>query len=205
MKWLALAWMAVAVALPACGGDSAAKDVASGDTGNVEDVTNSPDVGDDVTSGTLVFEPGPTDGEAVALTLVSLDETSLVIDVVTRGLHDDDQLFALGFRLTYDPAVLRLAEATPGEPWTSRTAMAKEGRPGIVVAGVAHPHAFFEEPGPPLGNVTLYRLRFDVLAVRATPLELVAKRSGVMIWPGESSPPERVPAPAWVGASLAVE
>jgi hypothetical protein len=191
---LALA-VTLALASPACG-DSASSPAGDGADTAAEAET--------VTPRTLAYRPDATSGEAVTLSLVSLDADTLVVDVVTRGFRADDQIMAVGLRLTYDPAVLSFASATPAPPWQDAVTMASGATPGVVVAGVAHPHPFYEEPQAPSGDVSLFRLTFGVVAPGPTPLALVASRSRAAVWPSGADP-ERVLQVGWVGGALVLE
>lgn len=190
--------LALALALQAACGD--------GGGAAVEDTSASTDtaLAETVTPPTLVFRPGATSGEVVTLALVSLDADTLVVDVVTRGFRSDDQIMAVGLRLTYDPAVLAFTSVTPDPLWQDAVTMASGATPGVVVAGVAHPHPFYEEPRAPAGDLTLFRLTFSVVAPGPTPLALVASRSRAAMWPSGADP-ERVLHVGWVGGELAVE
>ena len=187
----------LALVLVACGGDSATNDATTtpSDTRDTQDTT---------TPGTLAFEPDDVTGEAVALVLASATTDRLTFDVVTRGFRADDLIMSVGFRLTYDPSVLAFVSATPGPAWQDAVTMASGATPGIVVAGVAHPHAFYEEPAAPTGDVVLYTIVFDVASVASAPMTLVARRSRALVWPGGDDP-ERVLDVRFADGKLAVE
>jgi len=180
---------------------------ACGDAATPDHDTIDADTADtaEVTPGTLTFHATPSSGEAVVVRQASLSADELVLEVATSGLQADDQVFAIGARLTYDPDVLSFIDATPGEAWDGAVTDASAARPGTLVLAVAHPHAFFEEPGPPLGDEVLYRLRFAITRVAATPLTLVASRSRALVWPGPSSDPQRRLSISFVGGALTLD
>lgn len=142
--------------------------------------------------------------EAVVIEGVSLDATRLVIDVAVRRLRPDDRVMAIGYRLRFDPTVLAFESASPGQAWATGISLASGAVPGVVVAGVAHPHPFYEEPLAPLGDHVLHRLTFSVKALAPTSLSLEAGRSRAFVWPEGDDPERGVVSPDWVGAALDV-
>jgi len=192
--WIVLGALG-ALGATACGDDGGAAGDARGDIAS--------EVTPDVVTGELAFRAPAADGEAIVVELVALDATRLVIEVVARGLRPDDQVMAVGVRLRYDPAALAFVSAAPGERWSAGVTLASGATPGVVVLGVAHPHPFYEDPQAPAGDQVIYRVTFDVRAALPTPLELVARRSRVAVWPSGADP-ERVIAPRFVGAELVV-
>ncbi|MFO0745097.1 MAG: hypothetical protein U1F43_05380 [Myxococcota bacterium] len=193
----------LALALQAACGDSGGH--ARSDAADTADVSAAPD-GDDVeTPVPAVFVAGPeATREALRVELASIDEHELVVDVVVRGVHEDDQTFAVGYRLSFDPDVLAFVDATAGAAWSEHgLSMGREGRPGVYVGAVAHPHAFFEDPPAPAGEVVVQRLRFTRKTLGPTPLALVAARSRLSLFFGASSAPDRTFAPEYIGAALA--
>lgn len=132
---------------------------------------------DDAPAGPAVLSPEPAAGAGSGIYLKGrADGDKLAVDVFVRGAPD---VHGVALRLTYAPAVLKLADATPAPAWPAGSvALAKEGVPGETAVtwaakGTAAGLAAQEE-------TLLGTLRFEVKGRAETPLAFRTERSRVI-------------------------
>lgn len=142
--------------------------------------------------GALVFEPGPAPAApAISLRGVEVTPDRVVLEVVGHGL---DSLYGVAWRLSYAPDVLALHEMTPAPAWTA--AAAREGAPGLLVAGISGTGTF---PGADVDGDALATLRFDLARSSPTSIDFVVDRSLA-----EAADGTAIADMTWVGGALVV-
>jgi len=140
----------------------------------------------------FVFEPGPAfAAPAISLRGVEVTSDRVVLEVVGHGLGS---LYGVAWRLSYAPNILALHEMTPAPAWTA--AAAREGAPGLLVAGISGTGAF---PGADVDGDALVTLRFDLARSSPTSIEFVVDRSMA-----EAADGTAIPDMTWVGGALVV-
>jgi hypothetical protein len=124
----------------------------------------------------VVFEPAQApEAPAITIDAAEVSTETLVLDVTGHGLSS---VYGVAFRLRYDPGVLALVEMKPAATWSKAApiAAAREGAPGLLVAGVS---ATSEFSGMDVDASALATITFDVVAPKPTPLDFVIERSVV--------------------------
>ncbi|MBI3074248.1 MAG: IPT/TIG domain-containing protein [Deltaproteobacteria bacterium] len=119
------------------------------------------------------FTPaGPCTGGRVCLTKTSASAGTLELTVVTQDLGT---VSGAAFDLGFDPAVLRLRAASPGNALTTPIlSHAAESAPGLILAGIAELKRWDGRGTNLSGRRTLWTLTFDVLSKSATDIAFMS-------------------------------
>ena len=132
---------------------------------------------DELPSEELVFRPdAPPVAASLGLRATHLRGGRAVFELVGTELED---IYAIAFRLAYDPKVLGFRDLTRKEAWAAAPelrVLAREGRPGLLVAALTR-------VGKQLGvsgrGAALAEISFELLGRRASRLDFVATHSRV--------------------------
>jgi hypothetical protein len=135
----------------------------------------------------------PTTG--VHLHLVTLDDQSLTLEVVGKGITN---LYGLAFRLQYDPEFLDFTEMTPAAGWPADAiSIARKNPAGTLVAAITN-------RGPATGldaqDQVLATLRFTLMNKGESGIDLITRNCALVDTTGA-----QIPDLTWSGGALELQ